>query len=184
MENIKHLDFRKVRLSSDYVEPPVVRESTAASRELLFALLDLGVEINAIGQAAAPLIGINQTDLICLNVLFRRGPLSAGALASAVGLTTGAITTVVDRLERAGYVRRTGDPGDRRRVLVEASQEGALRAFSLFDGLLDDLATFAAAQPSGDVELLLRMLGAFADLVVRHAAALRARAGEARTPRP
>jgi DNA-binding MarR family transcriptional regulator len=70
-------------------------------------------------QAVADAIGINRTDMRCLDVIDREGPVSAGRLAEATGLTTGAITTVLDRLERAGYARRVRDPGDRRRVLVE-----------------------------------------------------------------
>ena len=105
-------------------------------RALVLALLDLGIEIDAESQAAAALIGINQTDLICLNALFRPGAMTAGQLATTIGLTSGATTTAIDRLERAGYVHRQPDPSDRRRVLVEASRQGAHQAFSLFDDLL------------------------------------------------
>ena len=70
-------------------------------------------------QAVADAIGINRTDMRCLDVIQREGPVPAGRLADETGLTTGAITTVLDRLERAGFARRTRDPADRRRVLVE-----------------------------------------------------------------
>ena len=70
-------------------------------------------------QAVADAIGINRTDLRCLDVIQREWPVPAGRLAEQTGLTTGAITTVLDRLERAGYARRVRDPNDRRRVLVE-----------------------------------------------------------------
>jgi DNA-binding MarR family transcriptional regulator len=59
----------------------------------------------------------------CVDVLQLDGPLSAGALAKATGLTTGAMTAALDRLERSGYVRRVRDTGDRRRVLVEITQK-------------------------------------------------------------
>src|ERR1700733_11041636 len=70
-------------------------------------------------QAVAGRLGINSTDLECLD-LVERGPVAAGALAGATGLTTGAITGVIDRLERAGFVRREADSADRRKVLVRA----------------------------------------------------------------
>jgi DNA-binding MarR family transcriptional regulator len=70
-------------------------------------------------QAVADSIGINRTDLRCLDVIQREWPVAAGRLAEETGLTTGAITTVLDRLERAGYARRVRDQNDRRRVLVE-----------------------------------------------------------------
>jgi DNA-binding Lrp family transcriptional regulator len=69
-------------------------------------------------QAAADRIGINATDLNCLNILSFSGQLTAGALAKATGLTTASITGVVDRLEQAGFVRRERDATDRRRVVV------------------------------------------------------------------
>ena len=74
-------------------------------------------------QAVADAIGLNRTDMRCLDVIQREGPVPAGRLADETGLTTGAITTVLDRLERAGFARRTRDPADRRRVLVELAPE-------------------------------------------------------------
>src|SRR4051794_32053548 len=69
-------------------------------------------------QAVADQLGLNLTDLSCTGILSAEGPITAGRLAELTGLTTGAITGVIDRLERAGYVRRESDPNDRRRVVV------------------------------------------------------------------
>ncbi len=69
-------------------------------------------------QAVAEEIGLNLTDLSCTGILSVEGPITAGRLAELTGLTTGAITGAIDRLERAGYVRRERDPDDRRRVVV------------------------------------------------------------------
>ena len=69
-------------------------------------------------QAMAERLGINSTDLECLDVILMRGPVTAGELARASGLTTGAITGVVDRLQAAGFATRDEDPTDRRKVLV------------------------------------------------------------------
>ena len=70
-------------------------------------------------DAACKALGVNRTDGRCLDVIDREGPVSAGRLAEASGLTTAAVTAVIDRLEKAGYARRLSDPDDRRRVLVE-----------------------------------------------------------------
>ena len=59
--------------------------------------------------------GLNTSDLECLDLIYLRGHASAGELARATGLTSGAVTALIDRLERAGYVERTDDPTDRRR---------------------------------------------------------------------
>jgi DNA-binding MarR family transcriptional regulator len=83
-------------------------------------------------QAVADAIGLNRTDMRCLDVIDREGPIPAGRLADATGLTTGAITTVLDRLERAGHARRVRDAGDRRRVLVELTPEARRHANSFY----------------------------------------------------
>lgn len=74
-------------------------------------------------QAVGDALGLNRTDMRCLEVIEREGPISAGRLAEATGLTAGAMTTALDRLERSGHARRVHDPGDRRRVLVELTPE-------------------------------------------------------------
>jgi DNA-binding MarR family transcriptional regulator len=70
-------------------------------------------------EAVARAAGLNATDLQCANLLLLHGPATPGELAERAGLTVGgAITGAVDRLERAGLVRRVPDTRDRRRVLV------------------------------------------------------------------
>jgi DNA-binding MarR family transcriptional regulator len=67
--------------------------------------------------------GLNATDAECLDYLMEMGPSTAGALAQATGLTTGAVTSLIDRLERSGFVKRTADPKDRRKVIVSLIPE-------------------------------------------------------------
>jgi DNA-binding MarR family transcriptional regulator len=76
-------------------------------------------------QAVADALGINRTDMRALDVLQQSGAVSAGKLAERTGLTTGAMTTALDRLERAGYARRVRDSADRRRVLVEVTAKAS-----------------------------------------------------------
>lgn len=66
----------------------------------------------------AEAMGLHVTDAECIDFLQEMGPSTAGDLARATRLTTGAITSVIDRLEKAGYVRRSPDPKDRRKVIV------------------------------------------------------------------
>ncbi len=84
-------------------------------------------------QAVADALTLNRTDMRCLDTLEREGSVSAGALAQATGLTSGAMTTALDRLEGAGYARRVRDAEDRRRVLVEVTAK-ALRDAGRFYG--------------------------------------------------
>src|SRR5690349_14184257 len=71
-----------------------------------------------VDNAMCSLMGVNRTDGRCLDILEQRGRISAGELAAEARLTSGAVTAVIDRLERDGYARRVPDPDDRRRVLV------------------------------------------------------------------
>jgi len=73
-------------------------------------------------DAVAAYFGINRTDLRCLDILDLSGQQTAGELAAQMGMSTGAVTAMLDRLEKAGYVRRVRDPADRRRVLVEPAE--------------------------------------------------------------
>jgi DNA-binding MarR family transcriptional regulator len=74
-------------------------------------------------QAIADRLGLNTTDLMCLSLLSDAEPLTAGQLAEATGLTTGSVTIMIDRLEKAGYAVREKDPSDRRRVIVRPVSE-------------------------------------------------------------
>jgi DNA-binding MarR family transcriptional regulator len=76
-------------------------------------------------QAVGDALGLNRTDMRCVDVLHRQGSLTAGRLAEQTGLSSGAMTTALDRLERAGYARRVRDSADRRRVLVELTPQVA-----------------------------------------------------------
>jgi DNA-binding MarR family transcriptional regulator len=95
--------------------------------EFLLAIRRAGSVMQLLGAASAERIGINVTDLNCLNILALGGRMTAGELARATGLTTASITGVLDRLEEAGFVRRERDTHDRRRVIVRLDAARGLR---------------------------------------------------------
>jgi DNA-binding MarR family transcriptional regulator len=81
-------------------------------------------------------VGLSATDHKCLDLAVQaERPLTAGQIADLSGLSTGAVTGVIDRLERAGFVRRVRDPHDRRKVLVEVSKGSLTRYGDAYDGL-------------------------------------------------
>ena len=84
------------------------------------AMRETSAQSVLLSQAVADRVGMNPTDLESLDILVRHGPMTAGRLAELTGLTTGAITGLVDRLERHGYATREPHPTDRRRVIVRA----------------------------------------------------------------
>ena len=72
-------------------------------------------------QAIADHLGMNRTDMRCVDLIDQAGGMTAGELAKAAGLTSGAVTAVIDRLEKAGMAKRVADPADRRRVRIEVT---------------------------------------------------------------
>lgn len=99
---------------------------------------------DAFDEAACARLGINRTDGRCLDILDQHGRMTAGALARESGLSTGAVTALLDRLERAGYVRRARDTVDRRRVMVELTDEARRRAWEIWGPMGEDAAAFFA----------------------------------------
>ena len=112
---------------------------TPSRQELLKALDEavrkVGAQSVLISDLVATRVGLNSTDLECLDLLYLAGAITAGRLAEHTGLTTGATTAVIDRLERAGFVRRRRDPADRRRVFVEVVPESGERVIPLYTPL-------------------------------------------------
>src|SRR5438552_10065228 len=86
------------------------------------ALREVSARSVIFSHAVAERVGMNSTDVACLDLLNLMGPMAAGQLAELTGLTTGAITGVIDRLEKSGCARRDRDPNDRRRVIVQPAQ--------------------------------------------------------------
>jgi DNA-binding MarR family transcriptional regulator len=80
---------------------------------------EMSTETIMFHQNVADVLGLHITDHKCLDLIRQYGAMPAGRLAELTGLTTGAVTGIIDRLEKVGYVRRTNDPKDRRRTIIE-----------------------------------------------------------------
>ena len=100
---------------------------------------EISTETIMFHQAVADMLGLYITDHKCLDLIYRFGAMPAGRIAELTGLTTGAVTGIIDRLEKAGYVRRANDPNDRRRTIVEPTRNKRLeRKFELIFNPLRD----------------------------------------------
>ena len=102
--------------------------------------------VSQLNRLIAERMGVTASDLSCLHALNQQGPATAAELARRVGLTPGSVSRMIDRLDAAGCIKRTGDPGDRRRVLIEPTSDGLARIAAYYAGLTarahDDLAVF------------------------------------------
>jgi DNA-binding MarR family transcriptional regulator len=103
--------------------------------ELERELRTMGARSVMLSHTIASRLGISSTDLETMDILSTHGPVTAGRLAELTGLTTGAITGVVDRLEGSGFVRRERDANDRRRVIVHLVADRARKIGKLYQPL-------------------------------------------------
>jgi DNA-binding MarR family transcriptional regulator len=128
------------------------------------------------------LLGINRTDSRCLDILDQRGQMSAGALAQESGLSTGAITAVIDRLHKAGYAERVPDPADRRRVLVELTDQARAAGYELMAGPMVAAGERLLERYSErDLELIIDFMERGAEIREHHIEWLRAKLAERAT---
>lgn len=116
-----------------------------------------GAQGSLFSQAIAARVGISASDFECLDLVILEGAVTPGRLAEASGLTTGAITGVIDRLERAGFVRRDPDPTDRRRVLVRAVPDGVRVIGPYYKSLVTQLGVILDDLDTGELARLLAL---------------------------
>jgi DNA-binding MarR family transcriptional regulator len=128
----------------------------------------------ALTHAAAGRLGLNLTDHRCLDIIERQGPIAAGDLARASGLTAKAITTAIDRLEQAGYAQRAADPQDRRRVLVSVTAEGRRRGEEIYAPIVRASRDMLQRYTVAELRLLLDYLDRARDLLAARTTRLQA----------
>ncbi len=134
---------------------------------------------DAFDEAVADAIGINRTDLRCLDILEQEGGTTAGRLAELMGLTTGAITTVIDRLERKGYVRRERDDADRRRVRVVVGESAIAELWPFYEPIARMAEDIYTRFTNAQLEVVLDFLQTGSELHARVLAELKERLDQA-----
>ena len=130
---------------------------------------------DAYDEAVADAVGINRTDHRCIDILELEGGTTAGRLAELMGLSTGAVTTVLDRLERAGLARRVRDEHDRRRVNVVVTEKAGALLWPFYEPLAKLSERLYARYSDDQLALVLDFLVAGAELHEEVLAELRAR---------
>ena len=121
--------------------------------------LEVGREIGArtilFHQAIANIVGVSVTDMKCLDYVDRGGDVTAGDLSRLTGLTTGAITAAIDRLEKAGLARRERSATDRRKVFIRMAQSAATEKIApIFDELGKEISALAASYSTRELETI------------------------------
>ncbi len=152
-----------MQAKSDLIADLIARYRTAANRDVAFDKL------------AAERLGVSVTDLHCLNIVESRHGVTAGELAVESGLTTGAVTAVIDRLERVGFARRVRDERDRRKVKVEVTDAFYARAGEIWGPVAAEWqAAMADRFSAAELATIVAFLEQVDELGQRHAARLAA----------
>ena len=144
-------------------------EERRLRRSVGMSLRVLGSEIDRLDEAVAARLGLHRTDLRCLEIAARAGGVSAGELAEGAGLSTSAVTSVIDRVERLGFVRRVRDVSDRRRVLVEVTDLGRTRGSEAFQGLMEGSQAVLAGYSAPELALFEQFVGQIRAVLVAEA---------------
>jgi DNA-binding MarR family transcriptional regulator len=137
--------------------------SRTKSRETLLGELEEAMRRSSAqgvlyGQAVASVAGIISSDMECMDILYLEGRVTAGRLAEVTGLTTGAITGVVDRLEKAGYVRRERDASDRRKVFISVVPEKAAEIGKFYVPMQQAMQQVCNGYSDEELRLVLRFV--------------------------
>jgi DNA-binding MarR family transcriptional regulator len=150
------------------------RSKNELIEELIREFRVSGNQDDAFDSLAAGRLGVSETDLRCLNIIENSGGLSAGELATQAGLTAGAVTGVIDRLERVAYARRVPDPADRRRVRVEVTQAFYRSAERIWGPMAADWQSVLSRRfTMGELERITAFLRATNEVGRRHIDRLR-----------
>jgi DNA-binding transcriptional ArsR family regulator len=154
--------------------PSAGAERHQLEEDFLLAVRRAGSIMQLLGQVSADRIGINATDLNCLNIVALTGHMTAGDLARQTGLSTASITGVLDRLEEGGFVRRVRDPHDRRRVIVELGGGPGLRVVgATFGPVVKAWRATAGSYSDDELRLLLEFQGKLEEILRDQLARLR-----------
>ncbi len=142
-------------------------------REVLQDMRALSTADDFMNDAAAAVLGIHRTDMHAGEILDRVGPMTVGELARAVGLSPGAATALVDRLEEAGFATRVQDPANRRRVIVRPAAGASGRAYAVFGPLIRSTVAFLERYSDEDLLLVRDFLRGAGAIIAGHAGMLR-----------
>jgi len=125
-------------------------------QELENAMRKASAQGTMFAKAVADRAGISSSDMDCMDFLNMEGRMTAGRLAELTGLTTGAITGVVDRLEKAGFVRRERDESDRRKVFIAPVPERMMEIGRFYALMQRAMQKQAERYTDSELKLLLR----------------------------
>jgi DNA-binding MarR family transcriptional regulator len=137
---------------------------TDLKKRALMAVRDYGVNLTQFRNAMSEWAGLNGTDMECLRLLFQKGVASPSELARHTGLTSGATTAMLDRLEKAGLIERRPNPNDRRGTLIAPEKSSAEKMASWFESARNAQDKLISSYSESDLEIIADAFERFAKL--------------------
>ena len=122
------------------------------------SLNDVALQLSLLNRRVGARLELKDADLECFNLVFTEGPLTPTVLARRSGLHPATVTGVLDRLERAGWVVRERDPGNRRAVLVRALRDRNGELFGLLAGMNDAMTGVLGHYSAAELDLIAGFL--------------------------
>ncbi len=137
---------------------------TDLKRRALAAVRDYGIHLTLFRNAVSEWAGLNTTDMECLRLLFLKGTATPTELARQTGLTSGATTAMLDRLEKAGLLERHPNPDDRRGTLITPAKSAAARAASWFESARNAQDELLSSYSESELEIIADVFERFVKL--------------------
>lgn len=137
---------------------------TDLTKRALMAVRDYGVHLRLFQNAVNEWAGLNATDMECLRLLFFKGTATPSELAKRTGLTSGATTAMLDRLEKAGLIERRSNPDDRRGTLITPTKSAAENVASWFESARNAQDELISSYSEGELEIISDVFERFANL--------------------
>ena len=140
------------------VDQEAARRRRRLDREVRASLRDVSVQLSLLNHQVRGQLELKGTDLECLDLISREGPLSPSVLARRAGLHPATMTGILDRLERGGWIARERDPADRRAVLIRAERGRGAEVLHLYAGMNSAMDQIIGEYDETQLELLAGFL--------------------------
>ncbi|WP_373426145.1 MarR family winged helix-turn-helix transcriptional regulator [Paenibacillus radicibacter] len=141
------------------------QQPTELQENLTLSMRSLGSRTVLYQQNVASSLGLYNNDFLAVDILRNKGPITAGELSKLTGLATGSVTTLIDRLEKYGYVQRQNDPNDRRKVIIVPIYEEKEDVSETYHTLHEAMINLAASYTDEELALINAFLDKASDVI-------------------
>lgn len=142
----------------------MANSKTELKKRAFMAVRDYGVNLKLFQNAVDEKAGLNTTDTECLRLLFQKGTATPTEIAKHTGLTSGATTAMLDRLENAKLIERKSNPADRRGTLITPAKSAAEKVAAWFQPARNALDELIASYSAEELEIISGIFERFAKL--------------------